>query len=92
MKPQPQMSDNTETVTRVLSTGSTVTLTLEPLGEGQVRIVTYYRKPARGDRFVRAPGEEGQVVAFEKLGLELSYETLFGENDGRKVGASDRGG
>jgi hypothetical protein len=92
MKPQPHLFDKTETVTRVLSTGSTVTLTLEPLGEGQVRILTYYRKPARGDRFVRAPGEEGQVVAFEKLGLELSYETLFGENNGQKVSPNDHGG
>jgi hypothetical protein len=57
-----------------------------------VRILTYYRKPARGDRFVRAPGEEGHVVAFDKLGLELSYETLFGKNDGRKVNPSNRGG
>jgi hypothetical protein len=86
MKPQPQMSDKTETVTRVLSTGSTITLTLEPLGDGRVRIVTYYRKPARGDRFMRAPAEEGHVVAFEKLGLELSYETLF------KANPNDHGG
>jgi hypothetical protein len=92
MKSQPQTSDNTETVTRVLSTGSTITLTLEPLGEGQVRILTYYRKPARGDRFVRTPAEEGHVVAFEKLGLELSYETLFGKSHGQKVNPNDRGG
>jgi hypothetical protein len=86
MKPLPQMSDNTETVTRILSTGSTVTLTLEPLGQGQVKILSYHRKPPRGERFVRAPGEEGQVVAFEKLGFELSYETLFKNKTGNCEG------
>ena len=65
-------------VERVLPTGITVKLKLEPLGGGRVRIVEYHRRAKRGRRFVRGIDGEGHSVAFERLGLEQSYEALFG--------------
>lgn len=65
-------------VERVLPSGITVKLKLEPLGGGRVRIVEYHRRAKRGRRFVRGIDGEGHSVAFERLGLEQSYEALFG--------------
>jgi hypothetical protein len=78
MNQQRHLFDTTETVSRVLSTGSTVRIKLEPLGDGHVKILEYYRKARNSDRFVRERAEEGYIVEFSQLGLEPSYEELFG--------------
>lgn len=55
----------------------TVRSTLEPLGDGRVRIVRYERRRARAARFERVRTMENRVVAFEQLGLDVSYFDVF---------------
>ena len=55
----------------------TIRSELEPLGRGRVRIVRYERRRSRSARFERVRSMEGRVVAFEQLGLDVSYGEIF---------------
>lgn len=55
----------------------TIRSELEPLAGGRVRIVRYERRRLRAARFERVRAMEGRVVAFEQLGLDVAYGTLF---------------
>lgn len=65
-------------VERTTSMGTTIRVNLEPAGDGRVIVHEYLRRAKGGSRFQRVASEEGVVVPFEKLGLEQSYEALFG--------------
>lgn len=68
---------STVTVERVLSTGTTLKLRLEPVANEKVRILEFWRKPRRSVSFRRVKDEEGRVVAFDQLKLAQSYAQLF---------------
>lgn len=78
MSQQDSVFDTRRTVERTLSTGSSVKVTLEPLGSGQVKIVEYRRKPRHGEAYMRQQAEEGVTVPYEGLQLTMSYAELFG--------------
>jgi hypothetical protein len=62
----------------VASSGATLRLRLEPLGDGLVRLVEAERRAPGATGFKAMPGEVGRVVRFEQLGLETAYDGLFG--------------
>jgi hypothetical protein len=50
---------------------------LEPFPDGKVKVLEYYREAKDSGQFKRVKSEEGQIVAFEKLGLEQSFAAIF---------------
>lgn len=66
---------------RVASSGATLRLRLEPLGDGRVRVLEAARRPRGAARFARLPHEEGRVVRYEQLRLDIDYTSLFGSED-----------
>ncbi|MCA9836368.1 MAG: hypothetical protein KC422_05615 [Trueperaceae bacterium] len=75
---QGHLFDKNVMVERTLSTGTVVRLKLEPLGDGRVKVLEYYRKGHLHDRFKRHSDEEGKVFQFAELGLLQTYDHLFG--------------
>ena len=65
------------TVERSTALGTQLKLTLEALEHEQVRIVEYYRQPKNGQKFMRNKSQEGQIVPFEQLKLNKSFQELF---------------
>jgi len=55
----------------------TVRSELEPLGDGRVRIVRYFRRRRHAARFERVRAMEGRVVPFEQLHVGRSYGEVF---------------
>ncbi len=64
-------------VRRVLGSGTVLELTLEPLPGGHVRVIEYRRKRI-GKRWVTDEHEAGRTYAWRQLGLEESFESVFG--------------
>ncbi|HHO55521.1 MAG TPA: hypothetical protein ENK21_03965 [Trueperaceae bacterium] len=61
-----------------MNNGSIIKLTLRPSQENTVEILEYYKKSPKQDVFKRHENEEKKIVEFDKLGLEQSFEYLFG--------------
>lgn len=76
---QDNLFDPSRTVERNLESGSAVRLRLEPLGDGRVRVLEYYRKAAGGWR--RCREEEGRIVFYDRLKLPQDYAELFGSHE-----------
>ena len=64
-------------VQRILESGTVLELTLEPLPGGHVKVIKYRRKRV-GERWVTDKHEAGRTYAWRQLGLEGSFESLFG--------------
>ncbi len=75
---QGHLFDKTITVERQMNNGSIIKLTLRPSQENTVEILEYYKKSPKQDVFKRHENEEKKIVEFDKLGLEQSFEYLFG--------------
>jgi len=75
---QTHLFDKTITVERKMSNGSVIKLTIRPYSDDSVEILEYYKKSPKQDSFKRHINEERRVVEFSKLGLEQSFEHLFG--------------
>jgi hypothetical protein len=74
---QIHLFDKSAVVERVTSMGSSIRMKLEPLSDGKVKVLEYYRKTKDSAQFKRVKSEEGQIVAFEKLGLKQSFTAIF---------------
>lgn len=74
---QPPLFANDRVVQRVLSTGTIIRVRLEPLAEGQVRILEYHRRDHTG-KWQRRSEEEQRTVSFATLGLAGSFSEIFG--------------
>lgn len=74
-----QTNPNAKVINKVTSLGTTLKVTLEPLEGERVRVLEYYRKAKRASQFKRVKSEEGQVISFDKLNLEQSFDELFAE-------------
>lgn len=64
-------------VERTLESGTVLHLTLEPLPGERVRVIKYRRK-MKGERWVTVRGEQGRTIAWQQLGLSVSFESVFG--------------
>lgn len=80
---QNDLFSGTRLVERVVPTsGTTVRLRLEALGDGtSVRVLEYHRRAPGERRFHRVATEEQRVVAFAGLGLAQPFDELFGSAD-----------
>ena len=67
-------------VERTLDSGTILQLTLEPLPGERVRVLQYRRK-AKGERWVTVKAEAGRTVAWNQLGLKVSFEAIFGSHE-----------
>lgn len=67
-------------VERTLESGTILQLTLEPLPGERVRVLQYRRK-AKGERWVTVKAEAGRTVAWNQLGLKVSFEAIFGSHE-----------
>ncbi len=74
---QDALFDRRRQLEHTLANGTCLKLVLEPLGEGRVRVLEYYRRPRNAERFKRSPQDEREYL-YRQLGLPLSYEALFG--------------
>lgn len=74
---QPDLFSRRAVVERELPSGSVVRLTLETVGEGQVKVLGFWRRAKQQNQFRRQRTEEGKVLAFESLKLSLEYGSLF---------------
>ncbi len=63
-------------VERTVSTGTVIRTRLQPLEDGRVTILEYYRK-TEGGQWIRRHQEE-RKVSFASLGLNCSFDELFG--------------
>lgn len=72
------MQETKVTFEKTTSLGTIVRSVLEPVGDGRVRILEYYRKPKRSAQFRRVKTEEGKVLPFAQLGSKTSYHDFFG--------------
>lgn len=75
---QPTLFDPSRLVERHLASGATVRVRLEPLADGQVRVLEYRRRGNDEARWQRRPEEEGRTYPLSALGLGLRYDDLFG--------------
>lgn len=75
---QGHLFDKTITVEREMTNGSIIQLTIRPTTKNEVEILEYYKKSSKQDVFKRQANEEKKIVEFNKLGLEQSFEFLFG--------------
>ncbi len=75
---QSHLFDKTITIEREMNNGSIIQLTIRPITENKVEILEYYKKSPKQDVFKRFKNEERKTVEFSKLGLEQSFEYLFG--------------
>lgn len=69
------------TFERETSVGTVARSTVEALSENRVRVLEYYRKPRHSAQFRRAKQEEGVVLPFAQLGLEMNCDDFFGLED-----------
>jgi len=69
--------EKTVLIEKVTSLGTILRLKLEPLDSEQVGVLEYWRKPKHSAKFKRVKNEEGNILAFKELGLELSLQALF---------------
>lgn len=74
---QDALFSSARVVQRTLANGTVLELTLEPLPGERVRVVRYRRKRP-GERWVTDKREAGRTCAWRQLGLEGSFEDLFG--------------
>ena len=74
---QDALFSHVRVVQRVLESGTVLKLTLEPLLGDHVRVVKYRRKRV-GERWVTDKHEAGRTYAWRQLGLEGSFENMFG--------------
>lgn len=74
---QDSLFSSERVVQRTLEGGTVLQLTLEPLSGERVRVLYYQRRRA-GERWVRVKEEEGRTVAWRQLGLEQSFQNVFG--------------
>ncbi len=58
--------------------GVTVRAELEPLGDGNVRLLRYERRRPGDRAFERRPAEEGRVTPLRTVAPGMCYEELFG--------------
>lgn len=65
------------TFERQTSLGTVIRGSVEPVGDDEVRILEYYRKPRHSSQFRRFKREEGVVVPFAQLGVDKSFEDFF---------------
>ena len=75
---QPDLFSGTQVVLRRLAgSGTTVRLRLRPLGGNRVRVEAAERRPAGATSFAPWPAEAGRELDFDRLGLGVSYGSLF---------------
>lgn len=65
-------------VCRVLESGITLYLLLEPLPDERVQIIRYERQRSGKSR-ERDKAEEGRIMAYKQLGLPCGFTDLFGD-------------
>lgn len=65
------------TFERQTSLGTVIRGRVEPVGDDEVRILEYYRKPRHSSQFRRFKREEGVVIPFAQLGVDESFEDFF---------------